>query len=124
MLFRYRRAHAHTRLLMDASDLAHAEVMSLRTTVHAHMLEITELQSADRSRRRAISDLLETDRFVVDGNTIERDHSTSRTGHHTAGAGDSFTGTGDGITGAGYCVTGTTGTRWGSCTAKAARGGW
>ncbi|GJX14505.1 hypothetical protein Tco_0206263 [Tanacetum coccineum] len=50
MLFRDRRGHAHTRLLMetearmsreawgksmDASDLAHAEVMSLRTTVHA-----------------------------------------------------------------------------------------
>ncbi|GKA06807.1 hypothetical protein Tco_0686031 [Tanacetum coccineum] len=43
---------------MDASDLARAEVMSLRTTVHAQMSEITELQSADRSRRRAISDLL------------------------------------------------------------------
>ncbi|GJV21115.1 hypothetical protein Tco_1370135 [Tanacetum coccineum] len=72
-----RRAHAHTRLLMetearmsreawgrsmDASDLARAEVMSLRTTVHAQMSEITELQSADRSRQRAISDLLETDR--------------------------------------------------------------
>ncbi|GJV44544.1 hypothetical protein Tco_1429080 [Tanacetum coccineum] len=77
MLFRDRRAHAHTRLLMetearmsreawgksmDASDLARAEVMSLRTTVHAQMSEITELQSADHSRRRAISDLLETDR--------------------------------------------------------------
>ncbi|GJS53226.1 hypothetical protein Tco_0626588 [Tanacetum coccineum] len=79
MLFRDRRAHAHTRHLMetearmsreawgrsmDASDLARAEVMSLRTTVHAQMSEITELQSADRSRRkkRAISDLLKTDR--------------------------------------------------------------
>ncbi|GJW72059.1 putative reverse transcriptase domain-containing protein [Tanacetum coccineum] len=77
ILFRDRRAHAHTRLLMetearmsreawgrsmDASDLAHAEVMSLRTIVHAQMTEITELQSADCSRRRAISDLLETDR--------------------------------------------------------------
>ncbi|GJY51550.1 hypothetical protein Tco_0442397 [Tanacetum coccineum] len=78
MLFRDRRGHAHTRLLMetearmsreawgrsiDASDLARAEVMSLCTTVHAQMSEITELQSADRSRRRAISDLLETDRM-------------------------------------------------------------
>ncbi|GKF18548.1 hypothetical protein Tco_0063466 [Tanacetum coccineum] len=76
MLFRDRRAHAHIRLLMetrarmsreawgqsmDTSDLAHAEVMSLRTIVHAQMLEITELQSADHSRRRVISDLLETD---------------------------------------------------------------
>ncbi|GJU10311.1 hypothetical protein Tco_1132707 [Tanacetum coccineum] len=47
---------------MDASDLACAEVMSLRTTVHAQMSEITELQSADRSRQRAILDLLTTDR--------------------------------------------------------------
>ncbi|GJX79830.1 hypothetical protein Tco_0327979, partial [Tanacetum coccineum] len=85
---------------MDASDLAHAEVMSLRTTVHAQMSEINELH------------------------TTERDDSTSGTGHHTAGAGDSFTGTGDDITGAGYCITGTAGTRWGSCTARAARGGW
>ncbi|GJZ94950.1 hypothetical protein Tco_0667153 [Tanacetum coccineum] len=30
---------------MDASDLARAEVMSLRTTVHAQMSEITYLQS-------------------------------------------------------------------------------
>ncbi|GKF71043.1 hypothetical protein Tco_0207157, partial [Tanacetum coccineum] len=71
-LFRDRRLHAHTRLLMetearmsreawgksmDASDLTRAEVMSLRTTVHAQMSEITELQSVDRSRQRAISDL-------------------------------------------------------------------
>ncbi|GJV52876.1 hypothetical protein Tco_1448617 [Tanacetum coccineum] len=76
MLFRDRRAHAHTRHLMetearmsreawgrsmDASDLARAEVISLRTTVHAQMSEIKELQSADHSRQRAISDLLETD---------------------------------------------------------------
>ncbi|GJY02134.1 hypothetical protein Tco_0360286 [Tanacetum coccineum] len=77
MLFRDRRRHAHTRLLMeteaemsreawgramDASDLAHGEVISLRTIVHAQMSEITELQSADHRRQRAISDLLETDR--------------------------------------------------------------
>ncbi|GKB88319.1 hypothetical protein Tco_0960591 [Tanacetum coccineum] len=43
----------------DASDLARAEVMSLRTIVHAQMSEIIELQSADRSRQKAISDLLE-----------------------------------------------------------------
>ncbi|GJX41105.1 hypothetical protein Tco_0256095 [Tanacetum coccineum] len=136
ILFRDRRAHAHTRLLMetearmtreawgrsmDASDLARAEVMSLRTTVHAQMTEITELQSADCSRRRAISDLLETN---YGRHTTERDDSTSGTGHHTAGAGDSFTGTGDGITGAGYYITGTAGIHWESCTARAARGGW
>ncbi|GJZ90867.1 hypothetical protein Tco_0662794 [Tanacetum coccineum] len=54
----------------------------------------------------------------------ERDDSTSGTGHHTARAGNSFTRIGDGIAGAGYCITGTAGTRWGSCTARAARGGW
>ncbi|GKA12128.1 hypothetical protein Tco_0691674 [Tanacetum coccineum] len=80
-----------------ASDLARAEVMSLRTTVHAQMSEITELQSADRSRQRAILDLLKTDR---ERHTTERDDSTLGTGHHTAGAGDNLTGTGDGITGA------------------------
>ncbi|GKA40543.1 hypothetical protein Tco_0733136 [Tanacetum coccineum] len=72
-----RRAHAHTRQLMeteagmsreawrramDSSDLAHGGVISLRTTVHAQMTEITELQSADRRRQRVMSDLLETDR--------------------------------------------------------------
>ncbi|GKC83622.1 hypothetical protein Tco_1139339, partial [Tanacetum coccineum] len=44
------------------SDLGRAEVMSLRTIVHAQMSEITELQSTDRNRRRAISDLVEIDR--------------------------------------------------------------
>ncbi|GKD72892.1 hypothetical protein Tco_1331174 [Tanacetum coccineum] len=136
MLFRDRRAHAHTRHLtetearmsreawgrsMDVSDLARVEVMSLRTIVHAQMSKITELQSADRSRQRLISDLLKIDR---ERHTTERDDSTSGTGHHTAGAGDSFTGIGDGITGTGYCITGTAGTRWGSCIARAARGGW
>ncbi|GJR93381.1 hypothetical protein Tco_0265555 [Tanacetum coccineum] len=76
MLFRDRRAHAHTRLLIetearmsreawgrsiDASDLARVEVMSLRTTVHAQMAKITErreeireLRVADRTRQQQI----------------------------------------------------------------------
>ncbi|GJS78257.1 hypothetical protein Tco_0728138 [Tanacetum coccineum] len=84
MLFRDRRGHAHTRRFMDderagmlerlwgngeawrramdSSDLAHGGVISLRTTVHSQISEITELQSADRRRQRAISELLETDR--------------------------------------------------------------
>ncbi|GKC87946.1 hypothetical protein Tco_1148595 [Tanacetum coccineum] len=72
-----RRAHAHTRHLMEtearlsreawrrsmnASDLAHGEAMSLHTTVLAQQSEIRELQSADRRRQIAISDLLKTDR--------------------------------------------------------------
>nr|GFC53564.1 hypothetical protein [Tanacetum cinerariifolium] len=66
MLFRDRRAHAYTRQLMktearmsreawiratNASDLVHGEVMSLRTTVLGQMLEIRELQAADRRRQ-------------------------------------------------------------------------
>ncbi|GJS17110.1 hypothetical protein Tco_0411582 [Tanacetum coccineum] len=107
---------------MDPSDLARAEVMSLRTTVHVQMSEITELQSAYRSRQRAISDLLKTN--CERREEMRELRAADRTGHHTAGAGDSLTGTGDGITGAGYCITGTAGTCWGSCTARAARGGW
>ncbi|GJY33906.1 putative reverse transcriptase domain-containing protein [Tanacetum coccineum] len=103
---------------MDASDLAHREVISLCTTVHAQMAEIIELQLADRKRQRTISNLLEIDY------TTERDGSTSGTGHHTAGAGDSLIGIGNDITGAGYYITGTAGAQWGSCTARAARGGW
>ncbi|GJX37036.1 hypothetical protein Tco_0250339, partial [Tanacetum coccineum] len=102
-------------------DLAHGGVISLRTTVHAQISEITELQSADRRRQRAMSDLLEMNRKR---HTTERDGSTTGTSHHTAGVGDSLTGTGDDITGAGYCIAGTAGTRWGSCTARATRGHW
>nr|GFA43148.1 hypothetical protein [Tanacetum cinerariifolium] len=65
MLFRDRRAHAYTRQLMetearmsreawvraiDASDLVHGEVMSLRTTVLGQMSEIRELHAADHKR--------------------------------------------------------------------------
>nr|GFA16663.1 hypothetical protein [Tanacetum cinerariifolium] len=71
MLFRDRRAHAYTCHLMetearmsreawvratDASDLVHGEVMSLRTTVLGQMLEIRELQAADRRRQTAMID--------------------------------------------------------------------
>nr|GFA44083.1 hypothetical protein [Tanacetum cinerariifolium] len=76
MLFRDRRAYAYTRHLMetearmsreawvrstDASDLVHGEFMSLRTTVLGQMLEIRELQAADRRRQTVISELLRTD---------------------------------------------------------------
>ncbi|GKC89308.1 hypothetical protein Tco_1149957 [Tanacetum coccineum] len=65
MLFRDRRAYAHIYFLMEiearmyretwvgsmgASDLACAEVMSLRTTVLAQQSEIRELQSIDHRR--------------------------------------------------------------------------
>ncbi|GKF51319.1 hypothetical protein Tco_0147786, partial [Tanacetum coccineum] len=70
ILFRDRRAHAHTARLMeaearmsqeawgrsmDASDLARTEVMSLRTTVLAQQSMITELQAADRRRQAVIT---------------------------------------------------------------------
>nr|GEZ12374.1 putative reverse transcriptase domain-containing protein [Tanacetum cinerariifolium] len=76
MLFRDRRTHAYTRHLMetearmsreawvratDTSDLVHGEVMSLRTTVLGQMLEIRELQAADRRRQTMISELLRID---------------------------------------------------------------
>nr|GEZ09940.1 hypothetical protein [Tanacetum cinerariifolium] len=76
MLFRDRRAHAYTRQLMetearmsreawvratDASDLVYGKVMSLRTTVLGQMLEIRELQAADRRRQTVISELLRID---------------------------------------------------------------
>ncbi|GKA80839.1 putative reverse transcriptase domain-containing protein [Tanacetum coccineum] len=77
MLYRDRRAHARTARLMeaearmsreawgrsmDASDLARAEVMSLRTTVLAQQSVITELQAADRRRQAAITEMLAADR--------------------------------------------------------------
>ncbi|GJU53068.1 hypothetical protein Tco_1226782 [Tanacetum coccineum] len=66
MLFRDRRAHAHTALLMkrearlsreacgwsmDASDTAHFEVGALRTTVLAQQTEIAALRVAYRTRQ-------------------------------------------------------------------------
>ncbi|GJZ19145.1 hypothetical protein Tco_0555735 [Tanacetum coccineum] len=77
MLYKDRRAHARTGLLMereakmsreawgrsmDASDLAHLEVMSLRTTVLGQQAVITELQAADHRRQATITELLAADR--------------------------------------------------------------
>ncbi|GKF49555.1 hypothetical protein Tco_0142806, partial [Tanacetum coccineum] len=76
MLFRDRRAHAYTRhqmetearlskearrQSMDASDLAHGEVMSLHTTVLGQMSEIRELHAADRRRQAVTSEMLKED---------------------------------------------------------------
>ncbi|GKE39716.1 hypothetical protein Tco_1463121, partial [Tanacetum coccineum] len=73
ILYRDRRAHARTARLMkaearmsreawgrsmDASDLARAEDMSLRTQVVAQQ---AELQAADRMRQAAITEMLATD---------------------------------------------------------------
>ncbi|GKB48267.1 putative reverse transcriptase domain-containing protein [Tanacetum coccineum] len=66
MLFRDRRAHSRTALLMerearlsckawgrsmDASDTARSEVRALRTTVLAQQMEIVALRAADRARQ-------------------------------------------------------------------------
>ncbi|GJS21691.1 putative reverse transcriptase domain-containing protein [Tanacetum coccineum] len=76
MLFRDRRAHAYTshlmetearlsrdawRRSMDASDLVHGEVMSLRTTVLGQMSEIGELHAADCRRQAVTSEMLKAD---------------------------------------------------------------
>nr|GFD01212.1 hypothetical protein [Tanacetum cinerariifolium] len=68
-----RRAHAHTRLLMeaearmsreawtrsiDAIDLVHGEVISLRTIVLGQIPEIRELKAADRRRQTVILERL------------------------------------------------------------------
>nr|GFB85922.1 hypothetical protein [Tanacetum cinerariifolium] len=45
----------------DASDLVYGKVMSLRTTVLSQMLEIRELQAANRRRQTVISELLRID---------------------------------------------------------------
>ncbi|GJZ76151.1 hypothetical protein Tco_0640616 [Tanacetum coccineum] len=47
---------------MDASDLARAEVMSLRTQVVAQQAVITELQAADRGRQAVITETLAANR--------------------------------------------------------------
>ncbi|GJR04464.1 hypothetical protein Tco_0527448 [Tanacetum coccineum] len=49
------------RRLMDASDLAHGEVMSIRTTVLGQMSEIRELHAADRKRQAVTSEMLKAD---------------------------------------------------------------
>ncbi|GKA57530.1 hypothetical protein Tco_0756718 [Tanacetum coccineum] len=92
---------------MDASDLTRGEVMSLRTTVLGQMSEIRELYAADRRRQVVTSEMLKADhRRSIEMREL-------RTADRT---GDSTTGTGD-------RTTGTSGTRWRSCTARAARGG-
>ncbi|GKE69651.1 hypothetical protein Tco_1527723, partial [Tanacetum coccineum] len=78
MLYRDRRAHARTALMMerearmsreawgrsmDASDLPRSEVMSLRTIVLGQQAVITELQAADRRSQAAITELLAADRM-------------------------------------------------------------
>ncbi|GKG18876.1 hypothetical protein Tco_0375975 [Tanacetum coccineum] len=48
-------------LSMDASDYAHLDVMSLRTTIVGQRALISELQSADQRRQGVIKELLAAD---------------------------------------------------------------
>ncbi|GJT51590.1 putative reverse transcriptase domain-containing protein [Tanacetum coccineum] len=96
------------RRLMDASDLARGEVMSLRTTVLGHMSEIRELHVVDRRRQAVISEMLKAD------HRRSAEMRELRTADRISGS----------TTGAGYRTTGTAGTRWRSCIARAAKGGW
>nr|GEV35173.1 hypothetical protein [Tanacetum cinerariifolium] len=56
-----RMAHEAWGLSMDASDNAHSDVMSLRTTLVAQHVLIKDLQAADRRRQWAIKELLAAD---------------------------------------------------------------
>ncbi|GJU78539.1 reverse transcriptase domain-containing protein [Tanacetum coccineum] len=96
--------------------------MSLRTIVLAQMSEIRELHDADRRRQAVISEMLKADHRR--STEMREGDSTTETSDHLAGAGDSITGTGHSTTGIGYRTIGIAGTRWRSCTARAARGGW
>ncbi|GJT54954.1 putative reverse transcriptase domain-containing protein [Tanacetum coccineum] len=83
--------------------------MSLRTIILGQMSEIRELHAADRRRQAVTSEMLKADH---------------RSDAVITGIGDHTTGTGDSTTGTGYRTTGIAGTRWRSCTARAAKGGW
>nr|GFC20596.1 hypothetical protein [Tanacetum cinerariifolium] len=65
MLFRDRRIHAHTRLLMEAearmSKEAWTRAIDASDLVHGQISEIRELQAADRRRQTVISKLLRID---------------------------------------------------------------
>ncbi|GJT18677.1 hypothetical protein Tco_0877383 [Tanacetum coccineum] len=80
--------------------------MLLHTTVLGQMSEIRELHAADRRRQAVTSEMLQADhrRFAK-----MRELRTADC---------------DSTTGTSYCTTGTAGTRWRSCIARAARGGW
>ncbi|GJY54821.1 hypothetical protein Tco_0446485 [Tanacetum coccineum] len=80
---------------MDLAILLMRGVNFLRTTVHAQMSEITELQSADHRRQRAISDLLETNARrlgEIKKNNKQRDIPLQglRTPQQAQGKGDSL----------------------------------
>ncbi|GKD23160.1 hypothetical protein Tco_1224863, partial [Tanacetum coccineum] len=57
---------------MDVSDLARAEVMSLRATGLAQQSEIRELQSADRRRQTVITEMLAADVTPCQGGNAMR----------------------------------------------------
>nr|GEY87672.1 putative reverse transcriptase domain-containing protein [Tanacetum cinerariifolium] len=72
----------------NASDLVHGEVMSLRTTVLGQILEIRELQAADRRRQTVILELLRIDHKrstkTLELRTALQGHVTALQGQVTA----------------------------------------
>ncbi|GJR81749.1 hypothetical protein Tco_0152534 [Tanacetum coccineum] len=86
----------------EISDLAHGGLYHYAPQFYAQMSEITELQSADRRRQRAISDLLETDRR-------RREEMRELRAADRAGS-DGLKGQVDDITGVGYGIIGKAGT--------------
>ncbi|GJW38788.1 hypothetical protein Tco_0064633 [Tanacetum coccineum] len=117
MLFRDRRVHVRTARLMetearmsreawgrsmDASDLARAEVMLLRTTVLAQQSQIRELQSetietnvdyrdaaADHKSQRAKGSVRTPSRTLKTNNNNKQE-ARKLAGHDTAGSGENF----------------------------------
>ncbi|GJR36309.1 hypothetical protein Tco_1211993 [Tanacetum coccineum] len=66
-------------LSWDSSDYARSDVMSLRTSVVAHSALISELQSVDHRRQRAITELLASDhRHVMQPEIGDDSHTSER----------------------------------------------
>nr|GEV34987.1 hypothetical protein [Tanacetum cinerariifolium] len=76
-------------LSMDASDNAHSDVISLRTTLVAQHAFILDLQAADRRRQRVIKELLAADhkRQGITTALATRDVNRNGDDSHTSGTG-------------------------------------
>ncbi|GJT73674.1 hypothetical protein Tco_1032960 [Tanacetum coccineum] len=113
---------------MDASDLARGEVMSLRTTVLGQMSEIRELHAADRKRQVVTSEMLKADhkRSAKMRELRTADRTRQQQLIQTLTVMQSLQGHVTTLQGQVTELQGqvTPGTRWRSCTARAARGGW
>nr|GEW01776.1 retrotransposable element Tf2 [Tanacetum cinerariifolium] len=82
-------AHEAWGLSIDASDNAHSDVMSLRTTLVAHHALILDLQVADLRRQGVIKELLAADhkRQGITTALVARDANRNDDDSHTSGTG-------------------------------------